>query len=156
NNLVVLRGTGTANPGAPHFYATHGGEAPMLPTELTVASDPFIRVLQFTIGGTGVTNNLLVNGNFEANDLSRQGVNLTGWQTQDEIASDGYWAIQSSFNSPQSRNLSPLSAQAVTQPFGQRRAMLDAPDVNQRRRSTLGFYTPADGSFENLDKIRST
>jgi photosystem II stability/assembly factor-like uncharacterized protein len=144
NNVFGLLGSLGGALGDPRFYVTMGSGRVQVPTVLTVGSDPFIRVTSFGTRGSAVSNNLIVNGNFEAAELTRETGTLDGWQQASEPDSHGYFAIQNGFNSP-------LSASPVTQPSGLFRATLDQQDVNLRRNSVLGVQA----STLNPDRARS-
>jgi photosystem II stability/assembly factor-like uncharacterized protein len=145
NNVVALLGGQGGALGDPRFYVTMGSAQGQVPSVLAVGSDPFIRVTSFGTRGSAVNNNLIVNGNFEAVELTREAGTLDGWQQASQPDSHGYWAVQTGFNSP-------LSASPVTQPRGLHRATLDQPDVNLPRNSTRGLSATNGG---NPDRTRS-
>src|SRR5207249_11255349 len=85
NNVVTLLGTQSGF-GFTRFYASQAsgrlsiGSAPDSGSFVSVGSDPFLQITTFNIrSGGAVNNNLIVNGDFENVDLTREAGNLTGW-----------------------------------------------------------------------------
>jgi hypothetical protein len=119
-------------------YEAGGPPSPVqgLPDPLPVAvvSDPLIRVVSFIKSGNIVETNLLLNGDFEAQDLSQtplvageQG-NLSGWQNATLPDSRGGWYVQTGTLSPLSQT-SLINTAPTGKPDGAFQAMLDESNI---------------------------
>jgi hypothetical protein len=131
NNLFTLSGRGDGSFDAPKIFATFGGGPTILPSYLSVVSDPFLLATSFTVTSTTAGSNLVEDGGFDNLDLSAEKGNLNGWNTFDQTNSAGGWRIQSGTSSP----ISGITVAAP--PEGRFAAMTDAPDI---------FLTNPDGT----------